>query len=103
MATRKRTIQKDQPKHKLTAAQKSEARLKRRNAHKSSNIKVVAAHKLSKAQKEHIQEIFGKSKSLQVEVKPEILGGIIIQTDDKLFDGSITTQLRRLKNHITQS
>ncbi len=101
--TVKRSNKKELPRHKLTTAQKSDARLKRRNSKKQLEIKVIAAHELSAAQKEHIHKIFGEQKHLDIQIKPEILGGIVIQTEDKLFDGSLVTQLRRLKNHIMQS
>jgi F-type H+-transporting ATPase subunit delta len=36
-------------------------------------------------------------------VDPSIVGGIITKVEDKVFDGSIKTQLERMRNVLTRS
>lgn len=78
-------------------------RLKERRAVRESVINVTAARKLTAAQEKRIHKIFGSEKEIQVEIDESILGGIIIETEDKYFDGSLTGQLKRLKRHILNS
>lgn len=65
-----------------------------------NTIKVVVAHEISDTQLKKIKHIFGEDKQIDIEIDPHIMGGIIISDGDKLFDGSITGQLKRLKQHI---
>lgn len=69
----------------------------------TDTIKVVVANELSNGQLKHIKKIFGEDKSIEIELDPSILGGIVISNEDKLFDGSLSGQLKRLKQHIMNS
>jgi len=39
---------------------------------------------------------------LKHHINPDIIGGFIIRIDDRLLDASISTQLKKLKKHISQ-
>lgn len=42
-------------------------------------------------------EVLGKTVLLEPEVDPVILGGIVVQVDSTVYDGSLKTQLRQLR------
>jgi F-type H+-transporting ATPase subunit delta len=42
----------------------------------------------------------GKTIKLRTHVDPEIIGGILARVGDQLIDGTVTTQLRQLKNRL---
>jgi F-type H+-transporting ATPase subunit delta len=37
---------------------------------------------------------------LEPQVDPAILGGIVVQVDSTVYDGSLKTQLRQLREHL---
>ena len=45
-------------------------------------------------------ELLGRRVKLDVKIKPEIIGGIIVTIGDKEYDGSVYGQLNRMKNHL---
>jgi F-type H+-transporting ATPase subunit alpha len=45
-------------------------------------------------------ELLGRRVKLDVKIKPEIIGGIIVTIGDKEYDGSVFGQLNRMKNHL---
>lgn len=52
------------------------------------------------------QEIAGHLKAdvrLENEVDPSIIGGIILRVDDKMFNGSLFEQFKKLKYHLIQN
>jgi len=42
----------------------------------------------------------GSNVELSVKVDPEIIGGIIVQVEDKVYDASVRTQLARIKENL---
>ncbi len=42
----------------------------------------------------------GKTIKLRAHVDPEIIGGILARVGDQLIDGTVTSQLRQLKNRL---
>ena len=50
--------------------------------------------------KERLEQFLGKRVELQVEVIPEILGGVILQTGSQIVDGSIRGRLQRIRNQL---
>lgn len=42
----------------------------------------------------------GKTIKLRTRVDPEIIGGILARVGDQLIDGTVTSQLRQLKNRL---
>ena len=67
---------------------------------------LVSAHKLSSKEEKAIQaameEKIGKKLELTVEVDPELIGGFVLKVGDKLFDGSVSSSLRRIKQELTK-
>jgi F-type H+-transporting ATPase subunit delta len=45
----------------------------------------------------------GQDVEITSKVDPSIVGGIITKVEDKVFDGSIKTQLERMRNVLTRS
>jgi F-type H+-transporting ATPase subunit delta len=43
----------------------------------------------------------GRQVSVQVEVDPSLIGGVVAQVGDLVFDGSLRTQLEQLRNSLT--
>ena len=50
-----------------------------------------------------LQSMLGKEPVLHAYVEPEMIGGMRLQIGDQLIDGSIRTQLRRLKDNISST
>lgn len=45
-------------------------------------------------------QALGKTVLLESRVNPGILGGIVVQVDSTVYDGSLKTQLRQLREHL---
>lgn len=67
--------------------------------HDQQTLHIASAHSLSEELKAKLKKEFGTAKNISLEetIEPELLGGVIIETSDKLFDGSLATNLQRLK------
>ncbi|RMD92930.1 MAG: F0F1 ATP synthase subunit delta [Calditrichaeota bacterium] len=52
--------------------------------------------------KKVLNQKFGAEVQLRVKTNPDILGGLIIQVDGQIYDGSIASQLNRLKQQLTE-
>jgi F-type H+-transporting ATPase subunit delta len=65
---------------------------------------VSAASELSDAQSSRLTElltrIYGHPVSLQLDVKPELLGGLTIAVGDEVIDGSLSSKLAAAKTHL---
>lgn len=53
--------------------------------------------------KEHFGKLTGKKIRIQNVVDPSILGGMIVQIGDRLFDGSVAGKLQRFKRRVILS
>jgi len=42
----------------------------------------------------------GSNVELSVKIDPEIIGGLIVQVEDKVYDASVKTQLARIKEQL---
>jgi len=51
--------------------------------------------------KEALSKLTKKDVEVIVKVNPKILGGIIAKVEDRLFDGSIKSQLERIRNVLS--
>ncbi|MFQ5787355.1 MAG: ATP synthase F1 subunit delta [Thermodesulfobacteriota bacterium] len=51
--------------------------------------------------KESLQRLTGNEIELVVKVDPSILGGMITKVEDKVFDGSIKTQLEKIRGVLS--
>lgn len=63
-------------------------------------IKIQSARKLDEKTIEKIKQIFGKNVEATNEVDENMLGGVKIKTGDKILDGSLKTQLNKLKQTL---
>ncbi len=63
-------------------------------------LNITSAKKLTKAMLAEITKKFGKNIETNEKVDESIIGGFIVQTEDKIFDGSIKTQLKKLKQSL---
>jgi len=53
--------------------------------------------------KAKLTEVMGQEVEVTHKVDSEIIGGIIAKVEDKVFDGSIKTQLERIRGILSQS
>ena len=53
--------------------------------------------------KAKLTEVMGQEVEVTSKVDPQIIGGIIAKVEDKVFDGSIKTQLERIRGILSQS
>ena len=51
--------------------------------------------------KERLNKLMEKDVEITVKVDPSILGGVIAKVEDKVFDGSIKTQLERIRRILS--
>src|SRR3989337_2452547 len=56
---------------------------------------------LVKSEAPFMQKIKEKGVEITLKVDPSILGGVIAKVEDKLFDGSIKTQLERIRRILS--
>ena len=78
------------------------AQLRKYNGVISVNLSTAVELQKDDVAKLHkeLSNIFGKEVLIQHKVKPEIIGGVIIETDDMLIDHSIGRTLEKLRNSI---
>ena len=50
--------------------------------------------------KSFLEKQTGKKVILETTVDPEIIGGLVIQMEDKLYDASISGKLRKAKQEL---
>ncbi len=55
---------------------------------------------LTETLRRRMGEVLEKTVLLQTQVDPAILGGIVVQVDSTVYDGSLKTQLRQLREHL---
>lgn len=61
---------------------------------------VPLAPKLAERLRRRMGEVLGESVLLETRVDPAILGGVVVQVDSTVYDGSLRTQLRHLREHL---
>ncbi len=73
-------------------------------ANNISSVTVVTAVPLNEESKKQIhtfiEEKTGQKITLKTEVKPDIIGGIVIRLEDRLYDASISHQLKTIKKEL---
>ncbi|MEM7654576.1 MAG: ATP synthase F1 subunit delta [Bacteroidota bacterium] len=66
---------------------------------------LTSAVSLSEAEQKEIQQAvekkLGKRFVMQTEVDPELIGGFVLKFGDRLFDGSVASSIRRIKQELT--
>jgi F-type H+-transporting ATPase subunit delta len=50
---------------------------------------------------EGLEKLTGSEVEIEVKIDPTIIGGIIVRVEDRVFDGSIKTQLERIREVLT--
>jgi len=65
---------------------------------------VVVAEEMLSDQKERLRarlaEHYGKSVSIETQVDPDILGGVVVKTEGLVIDGSLRSQLERIRTAL---
>lgn len=56
--------------------------------------------KLQENVRRQLEGVLGKTAVLESQVDPAILGGIVIQVDSTVYDGSLRAQLGKLREHL---
>lgn len=63
-------------------------------------IEIVSARELSVSAVKEISKHFGEKVEATVKIDPTVLGGIIVKTENEIFDGSVRGQLEKLKQQL---
>jgi F-type H+-transporting ATPase subunit delta len=71
-----------------------------------ARVKLVTAHDLAKKKIEELtqgfQGLVGKTVIMEVETDPSLIGGVVARIGDTVYDGSVKTQLKRLKEILAK-
>ena len=62
------------------------------------SLEITSAGELSEENLKNISNIFGKHSEITKKIEKNIIGGVIIKTEDKIFDASLKKQLKNLEN-----
>lgn len=73
---------------------------KHKNIRRVKLTSAIAASADVQARVKEIAAANGSSVELSTEVNPDIIGGLIVQIDDKVYDASVRTQLARIKENL---
>lgn len=69
-----------------------------------SVARVTAAEPLTDAQESRLAQtlssVFGRAVSVQVELDPDVLGGLVIRVGDEVIDGSVAARLARARQEL---
>ncbi len=63
-------------------------------------IEIVSARELTPSAIKEISKHFGEKVEATVTIDPKLLGGVLVKTENEIFDGSIKGQLEKLKNQL---
>lgn len=58
---------------------------------------------LQKRLLETLQQTLHRECVLETEVRPDLVGGLVLQVGDKVYDGSVSRALRRVRTEMTRS
>src|SRR5262249_54396325 len=83
-----------------------EARLDWERRHNRRAVMVRTAQPLDDSQQDalraRLETLLGATPVLQVEVDPSLIGGLIVQAGDEVFDVSIRNQLETLRRRLIE-
>ena len=69
-----------------------------------SRVTVISAKRLDSATLDgiisRIRKKAGEDVEINIEIDPDLIGGIIIRHDDIVYDGSVRYQLERIKRQL---
>ncbi len=60
-------------------------------------IEIESARGLAGATINHVKKCFGDNVEATMSIEPALLGGVVVRTQDTIFDASLRTQLNNLK------
>lgn len=72
-------------------------------AHKQAGevtIEVITAREIDKTTLESIKKVFGTKVDAVHRVQEDLIGGVIVKTEDTILDASLKTQLQILQAHL---
>ena len=76
-----------------------------REASGRAKAEIVSTFSLPEEAVERIQgalkRITGKNIDIELKIDPSIIGGVIVKVEDKVFDGSIKSQLERMRSILS--
>ncbi len=64
------------------------------------SLKITSARELDGKTLESIKKMFGEKVEAVTQVDPQIIGGVIVHDENKIFDASLKTQLNKLKQSL---
>lgn len=64
-------------------------------------LSMSSARPLTEKQVEEIASTFGEKPEVQTTVDESLVGGVVVRTNEIIFDGSMKTQLEKLKASLT--
>ena len=71
-----------------------------------ARVKLVTAHDLSKKKltelTHELQGLVGKQVVMEVETDPDLIGGVVARIGGMVYDGSVKTQLARLRETLAK-
>lgn len=71
-----------------------------RRENNEEDVEVHVARKISDELLEDIKENISAEAKVQVKEDQSLLGGVVVKKGNKIMDGSVKTQLQRLKNNL---
>jgi len=63
-------------------------------------IEVTTASEIGNKTLSEIKKVFGDKVEAENKIDKSILGGVIVKTEDKILDGSLKTQLKKMKTQL---
>ncbi|MBT3817051.1 MAG: ATP synthase F1 subunit delta [Candidatus Magasanikbacteria bacterium] len=65
------------------------------------SLHVTSARELSKEMIGNIEQAFERKAEITQSVDKELIGGLVVKAGDTILDGSVQTQLKQLKQHLS--
>ena len=70
-------------------------------------VQIISSHELTAAQLDNLKVFLGQFLNKQIQIKSKIdkslIGGLIIQTENYIFDNSLKSRLNSMKEKILSS
>lgn len=63
-------------------------------------LEIVSARDMADKELKKIAEVFSDNAEVTPATDASLLGGVIVKTDERIFDGSLKTQLQKLKQNL---
>ncbi len=92
-------VKKNQMMKKMPAILKSFVELVKKQEGEK-HVSVISAFPLQNSIKKTINDMFGGKADIAVSEDKSLIGGMILKTENTIFDASIKTQLQKMKERI---